>query len=347
MILVRGLALVLSILAGPLLMAEAQPFKGQTLRVQFWGGDDGTPLQKHIVDPFVKATGANVVVEYGNTSASIAKARAQKNDPQVDVMFLDDFGVLTLAREGILDKLDLAKMPHAKEIDPSYIVGDRFGIGFFNYIVTIMYNDKLVNPPPKSWRDLWDARFRGKMIAPPVTVTNTLMFVLMAARLNGGSLDNLAPAWPKLIELKPNIHSFVENRTLRAEAMKSGEAVISVDLPSSWKPFVEQGYPVAMANPEDGFFSVAGAACILKGSKANRDLVYAFIDQALTAEAQSGLVEDRWFGPTNPNVRISAQARRFTVHTPEQYKRAIQVDRDKLLEARPKIIDEWNKIFAQ
>src|SRR5262245_25673283 len=109
MILVRRVALSVLVLTGLLGSSEAQSLKGQTLRVQFCGGDDGTPLQTHIVDPFVKATGANVVVEYGNTSASIAKARAQKNDPQVDVMFLDDFGVLTLAREGILDKLDLAR----------------------------------------------------------------------------------------------------------------------------------------------------------------------------------------------------------------------------------------------
>ena len=89
----------------------AQTFKGQKLRVQFWGGSDALAIQRYVVEPFEKETGASVVVENGNTSASIAKVRAQKADPQLDVVMLDDIGVLTLAREGVLDRLDLSKLP--------------------------------------------------------------------------------------------------------------------------------------------------------------------------------------------------------------------------------------------
>ena len=117
--------------------AHPASLQGQTLRVQVWPGADALAIQKNVIDPFKKESGANVVVEEGNTSSSIAKARAQKNDPQLDVIFLDDIGVLTLLREGILEKLDLARMPHAKEIYPTYIVGDGYGIGIFNYITTI------------------------------------------------------------------------------------------------------------------------------------------------------------------------------------------------------------------
>jgi putative spermidine/putrescine transport system substrate-binding protein len=344
-----ALAVVVIVLAGALsAAAQTASFKGQTLRVQFWGGADGTVIQRHIVDPFVKETGAVVVVENGNTSASIAKARAQKGDPQLDVIFLDDIGVLTLAREDILEKLDLAKMPQAKEIHPTYRVGDGYGIGIFNYITTILYNDKVVTAPPKSWRELWDPKYRGKVLVTPITHTQGLLLTVMAARLGGGSLDNLAAAWPKLRELRPNIHSQVENRAVGAELLKSGEALLSVEIPYYYKAYIERGYPIAMTTDlEEGFFSITGAACLVKGGKASRDLAYAFINRALTAEAQSRLAEDLWYGPTNPNAKLAPQAARFMVHKPEQYTRAIQVDRLKLLELRPMIIDEWNKIMTQ
>jgi putative spermidine/putrescine transport system substrate-binding protein len=327
---------------------HAASFRGQTLRVQFWGGDDGHAIQKYVVDPFVKETGANVIVEYGNTAGSIAKARAQKDDPQLDVILLDDIGVLTLAHEGVLEKLNLRRMPHASQVDPIYVVGGGYGIGFFNYITTIIYNKTLVTPPPRSWSDLWDPKYKGKILSPKITATQGLLLTVMAARLNGGSLDNLAPAWPKLQALRPSIHSFLENRTEAAELLKSGEALLAVDIPYSYKPFIEQGYPIAMTvNLKEGYFSITGSACLVKGHKGNEDVTYAFIDRALTADAQTGMAHDLWYGPTNPNAKLSPLEAAWMVHSPEQFRHAIQVDRLKLLELRPAIIDEWNKIMTQ
>lgn len=327
---------------------DAASFKGQTLRVQFWGGEDGQAIQKHIVDPFVRETGANVIVESGNTAASIAKARAQKNDPQLDVILLDDIGVLTLAREGVLKKLTLARLPHAAQIDSLYIVGGGYGIGFFNYITTILYNKTLVSPPPQSWSDLWDSKYRGKVLSPPITSTQGLLLTVMAARLNGGSLDNLAPAWPKLQALRPSIHSFIENRGQDAELFKSGEALLAVDIPYYFKPYILQGYPIEMTvSLKEGYFSITGSACLVNGHKGNEDLAYAFIDRALAAEAQTGLAHDLWYGPTNPNAKLSPLESKWMVHSPEQFRHAIQVNRLKLLELRPTIIDEWNKVMTK
>src|SRR5213594_3252020 len=50
---------------------------GKTLNVQFWSGPEGENIIKHVVDPFKAETGAEVVVDYGYTSGSIAKLRAQ------------------------------------------------------------------------------------------------------------------------------------------------------------------------------------------------------------------------------------------------------------------------------
>jgi len=328
--------------------AHSASFAGQTLRLQVWPGADALAIQKNVIDPFKKETGANVVVEEGNTSASIAKARAQKNDPQLDVIFLDDIGVLTLLREGILEKLDMGRMPHAKEIHPSYIVGDGYGIGIFNYITTILYNTQQVSPAPTSWEDLWNPKYKGKVLITPATHTQGLLLTVMAATLNGGGMDKIAAAWPKLQQLKPNVHSLVTNRALGAELMNSGEAVLAVDIPHYYKPYIERKYPIAMTvGMKEGFFSITGSACLVKGGKASRELAYAFLDRALTAEAQTGMARDLWYGPTNSNAKLTAEERKFMVSTPDEAAKAIRVDRLKLLELRPTIIEEWNKIMPQ
>jgi putative spermidine/putrescine transport system substrate-binding protein len=327
--------------------ADAAQFDGKTIRVQIWGGSDGQVIRKYIVDPFTKETGARVVIEEGNTSDSIAKVRAQKNDPQLDVIFCDDIGVLTLEREGVLDKIDLSRMAHAKEIDQIYHVGQGTGIGIFNYITTILYNPQKVQAP-SSWNDLWKPEFKGKVLAPKITDTQGLLFTIMAAKLNGGGIDNLDAAWTKLEAFRPQVHSFIENRALDAEALKSGEAVVAIDIPYYFKPYIERGYPIAMTTDlKEGYFSITGSAALVKGGKGDRDVVYAFIDRALTPEAQAGLAKELWYGPTNPNAKLTPEIEKFLVHTPEQFKKAIQVDRLKLLEKRPEIIEKWNGIMTK
>ena len=93
-----------------------------------------------MVDPFVEETGAQVIVEYGFTSGSIAKVRAQAADPQLDVVLMDDIGVLTVVPENLLQSLDLAKIPNAANVDERFIVADGKGIGFFTYVDTLLYN---------------------------------------------------------------------------------------------------------------------------------------------------------------------------------------------------------------
>jgi putative spermidine/putrescine transport system substrate-binding protein len=328
-------------------VADAKEFDGKTIRVQFWGGADGLAIRKYIVDPFEKATGAKVVVEEGNTSASIAKARAQKADPQLDVIFLDDIGVLTLAREGVLDPLDLAKIPNAKDVHSNYVIADKHGIGFFNYITTILYNEKLAKPPT-SWEDLWSASLKGKVLVPKTEDTQALLLTVMAARLNGGSLEDIAKAWPKLAALKPNIHSYTENRALSAEALQSGEALYAVDIPYYYKPYIDRGFPIAMTTDlKEGYFSITGSAALIKGGKGDRAVANALINQALSPEAQAGMAKELWYGPTNPKTKVDPAIAKYLVHTPEQFDKAIVVDRLELLAKRADIIKGWNEIKSK
>ena len=341
-ILAAGSALTLGVAAPRI--AKAAPFDGQTIRVQFWGGDDGLTIRKYVVDPFEKATGAKVVVEEGGTSQSIAKVRAQKADPQLDVIFCDDIGVFTLARENALDPIDLAKLPNAPDIHPSYVIADKHGIGFFNYITTLLYNYKR-SPAPTSWNDLWRPDLKGKVLVPNIEDTQCLLLTVMAARLAGGGEGDLAKAWPKLAALKPNIHSFITNQALAAETLNSGEAVFAVDIPYYYKPYIDRGYTIAMTTDlKEGFFGITGTCALVKGGKGNRDAAYAFINQALSPAAQAGMARDLWYGPTNLKADIPADIGKYLVHTPEQFAHAIQVDRLKLLEHRPEILGKWNEL---
>ena len=85
----------------------------------------------------------------------------------------------------------------------------------------------------------------------------------------------------------------------------------------------------------------------MKGGKGNKDVAYAFINQALSPSAQAGLAVDLWYGPTNAKTKVPENVAKFMVHTVQQFDTAIQVDRLKLLEKRQSIIDKWNQTMTR
>jgi putative spermidine/putrescine transport system substrate-binding protein len=121
---------------------------------------------------------------------------------------------------------------------------------------------------------------------------------------------------------------------------------MAVDIPSYFKPYMDNGQPIAITTDlKEGYFCITGAAVLVKGSKGNRDLARAFINQALSPESQAGIATDQWYGPTNAKTSVSAAVAPYVVHTQEQLRGAIQVPRLELVDKRSEIVDNWNKIF--
>src|SRR5260370_7286454 len=69
----------------------------------------------------------------------------------------------------------------------------------------ITYNTNLVKTPPTSWADLWKPSFKGKLAIPDISGTSGQQFLMAAARLNGGSVENIDPGFEAIKKLKPNI----------------------------------------------------------------------------------------------------------------------------------------------
>jgi len=126
--------------------ATGRRFDGEPLHVQFWAGPEGQAIRSGVVDPFVQKTGAKLVVTEGWTSVSIAKIRAEKANPSTSVYLMDDIGVITTGREGLLEPLELSRLSNVADIYPKFFIEGK-GIGFFTYVVAIAYNTNLVKTP--------------------------------------------------------------------------------------------------------------------------------------------------------------------------------------------------------
>jgi putative spermidine/putrescine transport system substrate-binding protein len=323
--------------------AQDKPFSGKTIRVQFWSGPEGDNIQKNVVDPFTEETGAEVIVEYGFTSGSIAKIRAQAADPQLDVVLMDDIGVMTVAPENLLTTLDLAKIPNAADIDKRFIVSDGKGIGFFTYVDTLLFNTTAYPTPPTTWRDLWDEKLRNKASVPTSNQTPALHVIIAAAILAGGDQMNPDPGFALLEQLRPNIRVLAENTSQIAELVKNGDIELLSWTSYIFRDYIQQGYPIENTFAlKEGVFATPGCACIPEGHPGPQDVAEAFVNKLLDPKAQEGMAEGLWFGPTNSKAVIPEETAKRVI-TFAELDNTIPVDLEHLLKVRQDWITRYDR----
>lgn len=325
-----------------------RPFDGQTLRVMFWSGEQGRSIIQHVVEPFQAQTGARVIIEHGRTGDTMAKVRAQKASPQLDIALFDDVGVLLLGQEGLLDTIDLSRLPNSKDVYPRAIFegekGKVQGVGIFQFVSALLYNPQLVKEPPTSWGILWDEKYKGKVQVPSTRTAIAFFIAIGAARLNGGDEYRMAPAWDALSKLKPNLHSLVTNETVTAEMFKSNELAVVGHATFLFKNFIEKGYPIRVAyNLKEGVFGTVSVATIVKGHQAKDDVIYDFINRLLDPEVQRKISTDLWTGPTNRKVVLPPSVSEQVIDSEEEWKRLLLLDLENYQKNRAAWLEQYNR----
>jgi len=329
----------------------AGKFEGKTLNTQYWSGSEGNTIRTAVVDPFIKETGANVIVTEGNTTLSLAKMKAERSSPTTSVYLLDEVGVITAEREGLLSPLDFSAIPNALEIDPKFIVktsdgapGKAAGIGFFTYLTTLVYNTDIIKEPPTSWSALWDPAYAGRLAVPSPGDGSSYQLAMIAAMLNGGDQYNMDAAWPALERLAGNVDYMDVNTAILAELIKSGDVVLAMRLPYYFKEYIEKGYPIGIANQlTEGIFAFTASVCMVKDHPDDREVCDAFVNELLSARAQTDMANIEWFGPTNKNVVIAPEISSNLLHTPEQWESIIPIDIENLSLKRQEWIEKYTR----
>jgi putative spermidine/putrescine transport system substrate-binding protein len=327
----------------------AQRFPNETLRVQFWAGPEGQAIQKHVVDPFSKESGVRVLVEFGNTVESIAKVRAQKGDPKIDIFMMDDIGVVTTDAEGLLETLDLANVPNVLDLHPRFIYANGRGLGIgVNVNSALWYHKPAFPQPPTSREVFFDPKYTGKVALPPVSLTAGLYTLINIARMRGGSQYDIDPAFKALEELKAKIHSFPQNAQLLGGLLDSGEVMVAGFALALLRPYLVQGYKIDVNTaPKEGICSAPPSIALIKGHKAKREVAEAFINKVLSPEAQAGISTETWWGPTNKKAKLPEEVAKRVISTQEQYDRIMPVDLNHLLTVRQQWIERYTRTIAK
>ncbi|WP_321964908.1 ABC transporter substrate-binding protein [Paraburkholderia sp. J7] len=349
-----GAALAVSALPMPFIRtakAQEKHFAGKTLRLLTWSDDTGAAALRNIANTFSAKTGAQVIADRADgTSGMVAKVKASGDRPTYDVITLAGVGASGLGEAGLLTKPELDKLPNLKEVAPQYRTGaNGFGVGYLLWSDGLIYNTSTVKAPPASYEALWDPKYSGRLFLPPPEWAEAVDLAIIAAKMNGGSQQNIEPGFAKLAQLKDRVMTLGENPNQVADLFRTG----SLDIGGIYSPAF---FPDQIRKPEykmgvtygmkEGFASQLMFTVIPKAHPGDVDLIHAFINHSLDAGVQGRMAADVLNGPVNGKAMIPPESRAF-VPSPQQIAEKAVLHDDKALAAvQSAWIKRYTELFA-
>lgn len=295
-----------------------------------------------VVEPFQRRfPGVRVNYVPGGTSAQmLGTVRAQARDPQVDAMIMDVTTSHIGNTEGLFDEISVAEAPSLRELDPqARAVGqDKFGPAVTYDHLVLVFDTRNLNPPLRTLADLWRPDLRGLIaLAAPPNIQGLALTAMVEKMEGGNHAQSIDRAIAKLRALAPSVQTFEPN--------PDGYSLILngiVRVATGWNARAqlysdETGGRIGVVLPPEGSVFQINTINIPKGAK-NRAAAVAFVNYALSQEAQKAFTERMFYAPTNAAARIDPAALARTATTPENRARMIPVDWVEIARVR----DQWN-----
>jgi putative spermidine/putrescine transport system substrate-binding protein len=329
----------LAALATPSIVRAQSPSGSVT--VMAYGGIFQDNYTRSVVEPFRHAF-PDVKVNYapgGNSAQMVGSVRAQKADPQVDVAIMDVTTSTIGNTEGLFDKITPAEAPSLNELYPeARAVGGEFGPAVTYDHFVLVYDTQNVKPPLTRLADLWRPDLKGLLaVSAPPDIQGLALTVIVEKSEGGDYRLSIDAAIRKLRELAPAVQTFQPNPD-GYSLILNGVVRVSTGWNARAQFYSDQtnGKIGALLPPEGSVFQI-NTINLTAGSK-NRAAAVAFINYALSRQAQKAFTERMFYAPTNSTATADPAAIARTASAPESRSRMLPLDWNDIVRVR----DQWN-----
>ena len=313
------------------------------LTVIVYGGSFEEGWKKSVIAPFEAANpDIKVRIATGLTMETVAMMRAQKNDPRIDVIMMDEVGAAQANAEGLYEPLTAATIPNIDKIYPQFrTAGDPYTK--FMYVAQVLAYDKnRIKTPPTSFKDLWNPAYKGFVAIPDIDTTHGTMLLMMAARMNGGSERAIAPGFDALKALKPSIVTFWKQHAQVSQMFTQGDIWITSWTSDRAQGLIEAGGNIGWVIPQDGGYIIDSTIGIAKGSK-QADAARRYINFVLGESAQAANARYTNLAPVNRDVQLPPEVAAKLPAGEATLKRLLSTDWNYVTTQRPQWVDRWNR----
>ena len=306
--------IALGLMVSPAFSADLRKFKGQKITVTCWSGAYTADFKRAYVDPFMKESGAIVVLAPG-WGEFIPKMKASPEDkPPWDVFNADGWNYIAAMNIKRLQPIRKENIPNAKDIFPELLKREAwvkgYGVPFDGGLYLPVFNPDRIDFTPTSWKDLLRPELAGKL-----TFDRAFYYGLLAA----GFISDMAPKADELYtkegldecfrisaEIAKRVKKFYKGGAEFFNLIKTGEAVMGAYYSGGTVAEKRKGMKVDMVLPKEGVNTWIGYLMVMKGTK-NRDLAEAFINWCLEPQNQTNFLGPRGSWTSNSKSQMPAE----------------------------------------
>ncbi len=282
---------------------------------------------------------AKLDIGLGNGWVSTFRA-AGKDKPPFDVLMTNERYAVMLRSEGIFAPMPAAKVSNLADVYPmARYKGDVAVTGIVSPI-GIAYRTDLIKTPPKTWRELWDPKFKGQLGFYSVNNSLAVMFLMLAGKLFGKGEYDLDTGFKKLAELKP--FPQVDFSGAMAPLLTQGQVAIApIDFAEA-VALQQKGVPIATVVPEDGVL-MFDQSFNVTANAGDKEASYKYIDFMLSPEVQLLLAKEFFTAPTNRKVKVPDELKAAIPVSGDDISKIVTFDWDYVAKNRSVMLDRWSK----
>jgi len=255
-------------------------------------------LNRFVFDAFNKETGIEIEQVEAGSGVIFRRIQSERERPLGDIVW----GVSrTLLRS---NKALLA--PYASKnkdaVPAQFRDADDAWIGSNVHILVILQNTKLIpeNEGPKSWADLMDAKWKGKVaFTDPANSGSAYSNLTMLAELWGPG----EVGWEEVWQLLANTR--VLNRSsLVFQGVGNGEFALGMSLEYAGYQWSSNGAPVKVIYPSDGTIAQMEGVAIIKGGP-NTENAKQFVDYVTRKDVREAILRFAFRRPARQDLDLS------------------------------------------
>lgn len=281
--------------------------KGEVINVFNWGEYISDTYEDGMLDvnkEFEKLTGIKVnYVTFESNEDMYAKIK--NGGASYDIIIPSDYMIERMASEGLLQKFDTSALPNYHYIDSKYKnmyydENNEYSVPYNVGMVGLIYNTKMVDETPTSWKIMWDEKYAGKILM----IDNPRDAFAIPQKILGYSLNStdekeLSDVAQLLIDQKPLLQSYVMDEVFNK--MESGEAAMVPYYVGDYIIMKDVNPDLAFVFPEEGVNIFVDAMCIPQTSQ-NVSAALKYINFMLDPEI--ALTNAWYIGYASPNTAV-------------------------------------------
>lgn len=285
------------------------------------------------------------------SAEALARSIAQRSNPQISVVTLDQGPWLQGKDLGLWQTLDPSVITNLADVAPAYRDPDWVGSALMTFMTGFCYDEaalKAANAPvPDSFFDLWKPEYRNRVALPQFT--NTFAFITLAetTRLLGGDPKvSFDEGFARIKEMRPNVRTFIGPLGQLIQLFQQKEIWIAFAPQLSALQAAATGLPIRWKAPKEGAVAASHYVAIPKGAP-NQEDAQKLVNLMVSPEYQKVLSETDFMVGVNGKTKLDpAFAASFPV-TPEIMASAAQVPWAEYNKNRVQLAEKWQREIQQ